>query len=341
MTGKVRSPTIVDVAEAAGVSKSVVSRVLRGENRVSSEARRAVSHAVRQLGYRPNLVARSLKERIPSVISMVAGDLRNPYYVDILNGVYAAADAVGHRVIMASGHDALGGEEAAIKTMLEFRVAGLILTSPSLSMAALTRMTSGIPVAIEGRTDAPARFDVVTSDDVHGAQQVIDHLVTLGHQRILILTDDSVAGTDRRRGFGDALSAAGLASQAMHRHAPATAEGGYEAMRKILRQRRLPTAIAAGNDVIAFGAMSAITEAGLSVPNDISVTGFDDIDMAGLRQFDLTTVRQDRDAIGRMCFDVIYRRANQPNESRAARTIFRPSLVVRNSTTCPEARRPS
>lgn len=332
VTAPPRPPTILDVAAAASVSKSVVSRVLRGQGKVSEESRRAVQEAVHQLGYQPNRAARSLKERVPSVVGMVAGDLRNPYYVDILNGVYAAADAVRHRVIVASGHDALGGEEAAIRTLLEFQVAGLILTSPTLSMAALRRMTGEVPVAVEGRSDAPARFDVVTSDDADGAAQVVDHLVRLGHTRILVLTDHSASGADRREGLDQALRAAGHAKTVMHRQAPATADGGYRAMRQVLRLRRLPTAVAAGNDVVAFGVMSAINEAGLSVPDDISVTGFDDIEMAGLRQFDLTTVRQDRAAIGRTCFDVVHRRANHPDQHRAGRAIFSPSLVVRGST---------
>lgn len=327
-----RTPTIIDVAAAAGVSKSVVSRVLRGESKVSPEATKAVNKAVRELGYRPNIVARSLKERVSSVVGMVAGDLRNPYYVDILHGVYAAADDVDHRVIVASGHDALGGEEAAIATIMEFRVAGLILASPSLTMAAIQRLAQGVPVAIEGRSDASAKFDVVTSDDVLGGHLVMQHLVALGHARILVLTDASPAAADRRKGFDTAARKAGLTKQVLHATTAPTADGGYRAMRRILKRASLPTAVAAGNDVIACGAMSAIEEAGLSVPGDISVTGFDDIDLASMRQFNLTTVRQDRLAIGRRCFEVIYQRANNPLDHPAGRQIYSPELVVRSST---------
>jgi DNA-binding LacI/PurR family transcriptional regulator len=327
-----RAPTIVDVARAAGVSKATVSRVLRGESKVSPESKKSVGRAVKELGYRPNLVARSLKERVSSVVGMVAGDLRNPYFVDILHGVYAAADAVGHRVIVASGHDALGGEETAVETIMEFRVAGLILASPSMSMATVSRLADGVPVAIEGRSDAPSKFDVVTSDDVLGGHLVIDHLVALGHSRILILTDDSPSAIDRRKGFEAAVATSGIKGSVMRGTTLATAEGGYLAMRRILKGRRLPTAVAAGNDVIACGVMSAIEEAGLSVPGDISVTGFDDIELANMRQFNLTTVRQDRTAIGRNCFEVVYNRSQNPKQVKPRRLIFSPGLVVREST---------
>jgi DNA-binding LacI/PurR family transcriptional regulator len=327
-----RQPTIIDVADAAGVSKATVSRVLRGEDRVSPAAQEAVHKAVREVGYTPNFVARSLKERVSSVVGFVAGDLSNPYYADILHGVYQAAGSVGHQVIIASGHEAAGGEEGAIKALMEFRVAGVILASPSISMKSIARLTNGLPVAIEGHADAPPRFDVVTSDDREGGWLVIDHLVTLGHERFAILEDAGPAGHDRKLGFQNAVTRARITSKVRRVATHPSAEGGYESMRQVLKRGLPPTAVACDNDVVASGAMSALDEAGLSVPDDVSVTGFDDIALARLRQFDLTTIRQDRWAIGRICFDVVHRRAQHPEGNSPGRVILRPTLKVRGST---------
>jgi len=326
-----RPPTIIDVANAAGVSKSVVSRVLRDEGRVSSEAREAVQRAVREVGYTPNIVARSLKERVASVIGVVAADLTNPYYVDIIHGIYEAAAEAGQQVLIVSGHEAIGGEEGAIRTLLEFRVAGIILASTNLPMRTVARLAGGLPVAIEGRSDTSPRFDLVTSDDMLGGQLIIDHLVTLGHQRIALIEDESPSGQDRVQAFRSALQSAGLAGQARHASCSSTAEGGYEAVRRLLRRGQQPTAIACADDVIAIGAMSALQEAGLGIPQDVSVTGFDDIALASLRQFDLTTIRQERWELGRICLRLVHRRAQDPS-LRASREILPPALIVRGST---------
>jgi DNA-binding LacI/PurR family transcriptional regulator len=327
-----RQPTIIDVAATAGVSKATVSRVLRGEQRVSPQAQEAVFKAVREVGYTPNIVARSLKERVSSVVGFVAGDLSNPYYADILHGVYQAAGAAGHQVIIASGHEAAGGEEGAIRALMEFRVAGVILASPSLTMRQISRLTQSVPVAVEGHVDAPARFDVVTSDDVEGGWLVISHLISLGHERFAILEDTGPAGRDRKVGFEKAVAKGRIASRVRSVATHPSAEGGYESMRQLLKRGTPPTAVACDNDVVAGGAMSALEEAGLSVPEDVSITGFDDIALARLRQFNLTTIRQDRWAIGRICFDVIHRRAQDPEAHRPGRVILKPTLKIRGST---------
>ncbi|MBU6244301.1 MAG: LacI family transcriptional regulator [Actinomycetales bacterium] len=326
-----RPPTIIEVAAAAGVSKATVSRVLRNQGPVSNEARQAVLRAVHDVGYTPNRVARSLKERVSSVIGVVVADLANPYYVDVIHGIHQAADEAGQQVIIVSGHQVVGGEEAAIETLLEFRVSGIILASTNLPMATIGRLTKGLPVAIEGRSDTPAKFDLVTSDDHVGGRLIIDHLVSLGHQRIALLEDDSPSGKDRKDAFTAALRASQLASQARHATCPSTSEGGHEAVTRLLRRGKHPTAIACADDVIAIGAMSALQEAGLSIPDEVSVTGFDDIGLASLRQFDLTTVRQERWEIGRRCLQLVHRRA-QDDTVRASRSILQPRLVIRGST---------
>jgi DNA-binding LacI/PurR family transcriptional regulator len=277
-------------------------------------------------------VARSLKERVSSMVGFVAGDLNNPYYADILHGVHQAAGGAGHQVVIASGHEAAGGEEGAIQALMQFRVAGIILASPSLAMRDIARLTREVPVAIEGHADAPPPFDVVTSDDVEGAWLVIEHLLSFGHQRIAILEDSGPAGRDRKEGFARAVARARITSKVRRVGAVPTADGGYEATRQLLRRGAPPTAVVCDNDIVAAGAMSALDEAGMSVPGDVSVTGFDDIALARLRQFDLTTVRQDRWAIGRTCFDVVHRRAQDPGRYRPGRVILEPTLKIRGST---------
>ena len=326
-----RQPTIIEVAQVAGVSKATVSRVLRNQGPVSEAARQAVQRAVREVGYTPNIVARSLKERVASVIGVVVADLANHYYVDIIHGIHQAADEAGQQILIVSGHQVVGGEEAAIRTLLEFRVSGIILASTNLPMSTVARLTRNLPVAIEGRSDTPAAFDLVTSDERVGARLIIDHLAHLGHRRIALLEDDSPSGRDRMDAFTAALQAHGLGSRARRATCPSTSDGGHEAVRALLRRGQPPTAIACADDMIAIGAMSALQEAGLSVPDEVSVTGFDDIDLASLRQFDLTTIRQERWEIGRRCLQLVHQRA-QDHEVRPTRAILEPALVVRGST---------
>lgn len=327
-----RPPTIIDVAREAGVSRSVVSRVLRGERRVSPAATEAVIVGVEKLGYIPNLGARSLKAKVSKVVGIVACDLKNPYYVDLLHGVYQAADAVGYQVIISSGHEAAGGEEAAVTTMIEFRVAGVILAGPSAEMQRLRKLIGVVPAVIEGRTDADPAFDLVTSDDRDGTRLIVEHLLALGHRRIVILEEPGPSGRDRSQGFRAAISDTGLSGVATFFACPPTAEGSYDAVAQILCNGPPPTAIACNNDIAATGAMSALDEAGFEVPHDVSVTGFDDISLARLRQFNLTTVCQDSAAIGRACFDAIHRRALAAGGSAPTRMILQPSLIVRSST---------
>ncbi|MEI8223143.1 MAG: LacI family DNA-binding transcriptional regulator [Actinomycetes bacterium] len=327
-----RAPTILDVAEAAGVSKSVVSRALRGEAKVSKEAAAAVQKAIKQLRYQPNFVARSLKERISPVIGVVTGDLRNPYYVDILDGVYSSADKQKYKVIVASGHGVPGGEEAAIRSLIEFRVAGLILASPNLEMKEIQALAGDLPVAIEGRHDALEKFDVVTSDDRLGGQMAIEHLVNFGHKKILILTDSSPGSSERQKGFDAAIRSAGITKSVLRRKCEPTTDGGHSAIELILRENIAFTAVVCSNDVTACGVLAALSEEGLRVPRDISVTGFDDIDLVSMRQFDLTTIRQDRTEIGKLAFDAVYKRANSVTKIKSKRTILEPRLIIRGSS---------
>jgi len=327
----VRPPTIIEVAQAAGVSKATVSRVLRNQGPVSAQARDAVLRAVDDVGYTRNFVARSLKERVASVIGVVVADLANHYYVDIIHGIHQAADEAGQQVLIVSGHEVVGGEEAAIRTLLQFRVSGIILASTNLPMATIAQLTKGLPVAIEGRSDTLRRFDLVSSDDRVGCRLIIDHLAELGHRRIAVLENDSPSGRDRMNAFTAALKARGLATGARHATCPSTSDGGHEAVTGLLRRGKAPTAIACADDMMAIGAMSALQEAGLAIPGDVSVTGFDDIDLASLRQFDLTTVRQERWEIGRRCLQLVRQRA-QDSAIKPTRSILEPGLVVRGST---------
>jgi len=326
-----RRPTIIDVAREAGVSKSVVSRVLRGEGRVSPEARKAVLRSARSVGYTPNIVARSLKERVSGVVGVVAADLSHPYYVDVIHGIYEAAAEVSQKVLIVSGHESIGGEEGAIQSLLDFRVAGIIMASTNLPMARIARRVGGVPVAIEGRRDASSKFDVVRSDDAEGGRLIIEHLASLGHRRIAVLEDASPSGRDRQEAFRQALRASGLTGQARFAASSTTFEAGYEATRRLIRKGKPPTAIVCPDDVTAIGALSALRELGLRVPEEVSVTGFDDVALASARHFNLTTVRQERLAIGQTCLRLVHRRA-QDSSVDPSRVILPPTLVVRGST---------
>ena len=336
-------PTIVDVAATAGVSKSVVSLVLRGSSNVSEEKRRLVLAASAELGYRPNGVARSLVQRRSNLFGILLSDLHNPFFAEVIAGVQAEAGATGYNTIMSGvDHRALA-ERRALDTLLELRIDGLIIASPMLEISVIALASKEVPVVLVARRARIGSVDSVSNDDATGAALVVQHLADLGHQRIAHIDGGGGAGAaERRKGYERAMQRSGR--NAFTRVIPGsdTDEGGRQGVAALFDgDAPRPTAIFVANDLAALGAMSALAKRGLRVPKDVSVVGYDNTALAAVSQINLTTVDQPRHDMGRTAVTLLLERLAGRRDT-VRHVMMPPTLVVRGTTaprrTSPEDR---
>jgi DNA-binding LacI/PurR family transcriptional regulator len=330
-----RPPTIRDVADRAGVSKSLVSLVLRGSDQVRPEKREAVLRAVRELGYRPNAAARSLSEQRTRTVGVLLNDLRNPWFADLLDGLNSLLHDNGLHMLLADARlNRRAGQDPA-GPLLDLRVDGLVVVGTLPDPAALGAAAERIPVVVAGaREPVPSGVDVVAGDDEHGARLVTEHLIGLGHRRIAHIAGYGAVGELRRRSFEAAMRAHGLGDQAVVESSDMTEEGGYRTTVRLLSRPERPTALFAVNDIAAIGALSAAGELGLRVPRDVSVVGYDNTSIARLRHVWLTTVDNTSHELGRRAARCLLDRFERPGG--AGRThLAVPSLEVRGTTASP------
>ncbi|WP_027927911.1 LacI family DNA-binding transcriptional regulator [Amycolatopsis benzoatilytica] len=322
-------PTMEDVAARAGVSRALVSLVMRNAPNVSARRRAAVLEAADELGYSPHVMARSLASRTSTVLGVMVNDLRNAFFADVVEGLDAAAQAAGFDLILNTGGRMPAREGAALRSLLSFRPAGVILLSPVVPAAAIEAAARQCPVVLVSRTSRLSGVDTVNDDGEAGAALAVEHLVQLGHRRIAHLDGGGAAGAAaRRRGFQRAMRAHGLAPLVVRSEHTDTA--GEKAVRELL-SAGMPTALLAGNDFNAVGAISALEEHGLRVPEDVSVVGYDNTSLASLRHISLTTVDQPRTEMGRLAFDALLERV-RGERAEPVRHLLHPSLVVRSTT---------
>jgi DNA-binding LacI/PurR family transcriptional regulator len=330
-------PTIIDVAAQAGVSKSLVSLVMRGATNVSETKRRLVLEAAAQLGYRPNAVARSLVRRRTNLFGIALTDLHNPFFTEVIDGVQAEAEAHGYRPIISTADRRPSAERRALETLLELRVDGLILASPMLEMDAILTASRELPVVMVARRSHVARVDSVSNDDPTGAALVVDHLADLGHVRIAHIDGDGGAGAvERRRGYERAMQRRGLGAQVQVAAGDYTDEGGRRGLAALLEAGPLPSAIFVANDLAALGTLSALAERGIRVPEDVSLVGYDNTAIAAVRHINLTTVDQPRPDMGRTAVRLLLERLSG-ERGTAQHILIPPTLVVRGTTAPPAA----
>lgn len=326
-------PTIIDVAATAGVSKSLVSLVLRGSSSVSEEKRRLVLAAAAELGYRPNGVARSLVQRRSNLFGILLSDLHNPFFAEVIDGVQAEAGAKGYNTIMSVvDHRALA-ERRALDTLLELRIDGLILASPMLEINAITLASKEVPVVLVARRARMGSVDSVSNDDPTGAALVVQHLADLGHESIAHIDGGGGAGAaERRKGYERAMQKRGLQEHIEVIPGSYTDEGGRQGVAALFdREGPHPTAIFVANDLAALGALSALAERGLRVPEDVSVVGYDNTALAAVSQINLTTVDQPRPDMGRTAVTLLLERLGGRRDT-ARHVLMPPTLVVRGTT---------
>ena len=277
--------TISDVARLAGVSKTTVSRVLnQSDHAVNAETRDRVQAAMTELGFRPNAVARSLFNKCTRSVGLIIPDITNPYYAGIARGVEDVASLAGYTVLLCDTDRRTEKETAALNTLLEKRVEGVIIAGGGSAQASNVDEVSraGIAVVLVGRHTMD--FPSVRVDNRAGARSATDHLIAKGHRRIACIAGpgQSITSDERCQGYLESLHAAGLNGNYLET-GNFRPESGYEAARRLLARDPRPTAIFACNDLMAIGALKLAQEWGMGVPRDLALVGFDDISLGLVR----------------------------------------------------------
>ncbi len=326
-------PTMDDVARRAGVSRALVSLALRGSPKVSATSMAAVQAAATELGYRPNLIARHLASKQTRTFGLVINDLHNPYFPGVADGVKRAADARGYRLLLQSAFLDDANEQAALDTFIDYNVDGIILTGARMKSAQIESAAQSVPVVVVSRPMRSATVDTVNNDDRLGASLATEHLVELGHRHICHIDGGRGAGAAQRRaGYEFTMRRHGLDPFVVA--GAFTETSGVAAAERALASGRRFTAIFAGNDVSALGALDAIEESGRQVPRDISLVGYDNTFVSALRNVSLTSVEQGRERLGELAVEMLIERV-EGARTDAVHHVIPPTLVPRHSTAPP------
>jgi LacI family transcriptional regulator len=337
---RTRAPvTIRDVARAAGVSVATVSRAVNDSPLVTEDTRRQVAAVAERMGYIPHGAARSLAIRRTHTIGVLLPDLYGEFFSEVIRGIDLTVRHAGYHCLVSSARHDAAQLEAALRSMLG-RVDGVILMSPEFT-GEISRRTlrGGFPVVLLNCPSPDPAFDSLTIANYEGAYAMVRHLAGLGHRRIAII--QGAAGNfdaaERLRGYRAALRDAGVdADPALEVEGDFTEESGAASAMTLLRARPRPTAIFAANDCMAIGALSALRDAGVSVPGDIALGGFDDIPMARYVTPALTSVHVDISALGERTAARLLAKLDGPPGPERIRDTLPATLVVRRSCGAPQ-----
>lgn len=333
-----RKPTQTDVAKLAGVSQTTVSLVLNDVVTASipEETRKKVLEAIQTLGYIPNSAARILRTNRTFTLACIIPDITNPFYPAFVSGIQAEAEQKGYEVIIYNTHGSADKEAKYLRSMLEGRVDGVIgVFFFTKARDLLPLFEQNIPVVrLEVRRHRGGSWplDNIFVDNVRAAFTATTYLISKGHQKIAMITGQDGPRNARKEGYLQALETTPKPLQPWLQDVSVfDEEGGYGGMKVILEKGEIPSAVFAGNDLMAIGAMNAIREANLIIPKDIAVMGFDDIAAARMISPALTTIRQCQDDIGKRAAALLVTRLNQdePLDGRVVEMPF--ELIVRDS----------
>jgi LacI family transcriptional regulator len=330
-------PTIYTVAQRAGVSISTVSRVLNDYPLVKAETRAKVLQAVEALGYQPNASARSLAANTTGTIAVVFPKLSGPFFSALIHGAEIAASESGYHLLIYGASGAALGADNRTLGILTTKVDGLVLASSGVSRCYIRDLQrQNLPVVVLGEGPSGAPVDSIQPDNLRGAAKIVTHLIEHGYRRIALIKGPAARthASDREQGYRKALGDHGLPCYAELVIAGAFDENsGYTAMQRLLQQDPVPDAVFAANDQMAIGALAAIHESGLRVPEDIALVGFDDIETARYTHPPLTTVHQDLLGQGRLAVNMLLGRINGA-QSAVETKVLPAELVVRRSCGC-------
>ncbi|MFD3372887.1 MULTISPECIES: LacI family DNA-binding transcriptional regulator [unclassified Streptomyces] len=330
-TGK--RPRLEDVAARVGLSTASVSLVLRGVSGPSERTRQRVLKAAADLGYQVDRTASLLASRRTRLLGVMV-DVHRPFHAELVEHLHTAAEAVGYDLVLST-QTRTRDEHTAVETLLAFRSEAMILLGPTVPADTLAALDRKSPVIAVGRRIADAALDVVRTADDDGVGQIVDHLVGLGHRAIAYVDGGKgVIATDRRRGYRTAMRRHGLDANIRVLHGDHTEAAGERAARKLLDGDALPTAVVTYNDQSAIGVLAALARAGVAVPGEVSVAGYDDDTLSRLSCFNLTTVSQNAEEQARHAVAAAVERLDH-GRTEPREVVLPPQLVIRGTTAEP------
>jgi LacI family transcriptional regulator len=326
-------PTIYDVAREAGVSAATVSRVLNGARTVDPAMVARVLTAVRELGYRPNAVARNLRRSRTTLWAVIIADLGNPFFTSMVRGIEDVAQQAGYSVVLCNSDENPAKEETYVTAALSEQMAGVIISSSGSAKAARTLLDSPVPVVAVDRELARGEVDTVVVDNEAGARTATEHLLAAGYRRIACVTGpEGVSTADLRlRGYTAALLGEPLVVRADYRE-----RGGYDAMSALLASADRPDAVFVANNLMTVGVLRCLTDRGVAVPREMGLVGFDEIPWADLVRPPLTTVAQPTYELGRVAARLLADRLATPAAEPA--TIVLPAELRPRESSARDAR---
>ena len=326
--------SIKDVAKAAGVSTATVSRVLSNGEHVRPEVRKRVVEAVEQLAYRPNLLARSLRSHQTNTIGLIVSDIRNPFFTSISRAVEDTAYEQGFGLFLCNTDENPEKEAIYLNLMRDENVAGVIFSPTRQTAANFTSLNVSFPTVIVDRSVGDAEVDMVLLDNVDSAYRLTTHLLEQGFRRIAALCGEtSATGRERYAGYEKALRAYGLSPVGEHvKFVQPRVEAGYVNTLKLIDATQPPDALLTTNSLLAEGALKAIRERDISIPDDIALVTFDETTWASLVQPPITLIDQPTYEIGQTATELLLQRIADPNRS-TRQVILKGRLVVRGSST--------
>jgi DNA-binding LacI/PurR family transcriptional regulator len=346
-TLKRKHATLSDVAAKVGVAPMTVSRVINGSGYVSEETREKVLQAAKKMNYRRNGLARNLKRQKTETVGLVIGDISNPFSTELANAVRETLSLKGFNLFICISEHSAKEDIAAFEALVDHNVDGLIIATRSNTEGddrLVGIADSGVPMVVVGRDFTHGSVDSISADNLSGGFDATQHLIDLGHKRIGFIgaSFENRTRLKRLQGYVAALTKNKISIDERlitgRKGTTADAPGysteaiGYEGMKRLLSLPKRPTAVFARNDFTAVGAISAAKEAGLRIPQDIAVVGFDDTPLALHTTPPLTTVRQPMKRQGQIAAEMLLRRISGDGEVETEHQILDCELIIREST---------
>lgn len=331
--------TMKDVAGRARVSVSTVSHVLNGTRKVAGETQEAVLAAIGELGYQPNLLAKSLKTSRTFTVGLLISDIQNSFFTSVVRGIEDIALRRGYHLFLCNTDEDAAREDEYIRELAKKRVDGLIVASAAPRHDHARRLKDlAIPFVLMDREVEGIEADVVRLDNRMGTRLVADHLVGLGHERIGMVSGplNKASGHERYQGLGVALAGLGVGmDDSMVRFGDFRTDSGRRGAAELLRMPEPPTAIVAANNKMTLGALLAVRESGVRIPDGVSVVGFDDMEWAPLADPPLTTLAQPAYEMGAEAIKLLLARIEDGPVDEPERVLLEPRLIIRASTAAP------
>lgn len=326
--------TVKDVAKAAGVSIATVSRVVRDEANVKKDTKDLVLKVIKELNYQPNALARQMRQQSTKTVIVIVPDIGNSFFHEILFGIQDTATKYGYQILIANMNNQPDVETYYFNALLQKQVDGVISLSANIAKSLMDKVANAYPIVVACQYLDNSDMPNVTIDNIGAAKKIVEYLIEQGHTHIAHLTSHPTAllYRDRFNGYISALAEHGLPIDLeLVCYDEPSIEGGYRQMNNLMELGKPISAVFAAGDTMAIGALKALKNAGLKVPEDFSVVGFDDIEFSSIFEPALTTIRQPKFLMGQTAFDKLYKIMNGEHPD-SLKDILDYELVIRESS---------